>query len=168
MKVHSSLQSSYTSAFQTQSNSSSDDDTPFTLPDDTSDQQQQQSATAGSAATLASAGFSASLSSFWINAANDPTSTTGNGSAGGQSSQSIEDEFSDLASMSPAEKIRAQYLQQQGLTEDQFNQLPSDQQKAINDAIAAQIKQQLGDDSKNDQDAGDDSSGSAASAVSLG
>lgn len=166
MKVHSSLQSSYTSLFQATPNSGSDDDTPFSLPGDTTDDQQQQQQGSTGSASIASAGFSASLSSFWINQANDPTSTSAPGTDG-QSSQSIEDEFSDLASMSPAEKIRAQYLQQQGLTEDQFNQLPSDQQKAINDAIAAQIKQQLGDDSKNQQGA-DDTSDGAAAAVSLG
>jgi hypothetical protein len=64
--------------------------------------------------------------------------------------------------MSPADKIRAQYLEQQNLTEEQFAQLPSDQQKAINDQIADQIKQQFGGETG----ASDDDSDSAA--VSLG
>jgi DNA-binding helix-hairpin-helix protein with protein kinase domain len=159
MKVHSSLQSSYTSAFQSQSSSDSDDDTPFALPDDTSDQQQQQSSTP----SVASSGVPSSLSSFWINQADDPTAATANG---GQSSQSIEDQFKDLADMTPAEQIRAAYLKEQNLTEEQFSQLPSDQQKAINDAIAQQIKQKLGDDSKTDASS-TDASDSAASALAL-
>ncbi|TCR93261.1 hypothetical protein [Rhizobium sp. BK376] len=157
MKVHSSLQSSYTSIFQSQPSSGSDDDTPFSLPDDTSDQQQQQS----NAPSVASSGVPSSLSSFWINQADDPTAETANG---GQSSQSIADEFGDLANMTPAQKIRAQYLEEHNMTEDQFNALPSDQQKAINDAIAQEIKQKLGDDSKNDST---DTSDSAASALAL-
>jgi hypothetical protein len=34
------------------------------------------------------------------------------------------------------------------MTEDQFSQLSSDDQKAINDEIASQIKQKLGADGK--------------------
>ncbi|KAA0699894.1 hypothetical protein DTW90_11295 [Neorhizobium sp. P12A] len=159
MKVHSSLQSSYTSIFQSQPSSDSDDDTPFSLPDDTSDQQQQQS----NAPSVASSGVPSSLSSFWINQADDPASTDQPGTDG-PSSQSIADEFGDLANMTPAQKIRAQYLEEHNMTEDQFNALPSDQQKAINDAIAQEIKQKLGDDSKNDST---DTSDSAASALAL-
>jgi hypothetical protein len=66
--------------------------------------------------------------------------------------------------MSPSERIRSQYLEQQNLTEEQFSQLPSDQQKAINDQITAQIKQQLGGKSGET----DDDSDGGSSAVSLG
>jgi hypothetical protein len=50
--------------------------------------------------------------------------------------------------MTPAEKIRAEYLSAHNMTEDQFSQLSSDDQKAINDEIASQIKQKLGADGK--------------------
>jgi hypothetical protein len=165
MKVQNSLQSYYTNSFQGQSNSSADDDanSPFALPEDDG----KQKTSSNALPSVASSGVPASLSSFWINQANDPTSTTGNGSSGGLSSQAIEDEFKNMADMTPAEKIRAQYLEDHNLTEDQFNQLPSDQQKAITDAIAQQIKQQLGDDSKNKQAAASGESDSAAAALSI-
>lgn len=168
MKVQSSLQSLYTSSYQSSSNSNSDDDTQFTLPDDMDDASSNDS----SSTSVSSSGVPASISSFWINQANDPSYTgsddgsSSDGSSGSESSaQSIEDEFANLANMTPAEKIREEYLEEQHLTEDQFNQLPSDQQQAINDAIAQQIKQKLGDDSSNsDSDASD----SAASALTVG
>jgi hypothetical protein len=163
MKVHSSLQSSYTSIFQSQPSTDSDDTAQFLLPDDDGDSSSQQKTTAPS---ISSSGVPASISSFWINQSDNPDAATddGTGSSDDMSSQQILDEFKDLANMTPAEKIRAQYLQEHNLTEDQFNQLPSDQQKAINDAIAQEIKQKLGDDSN----AASDETDSAAAALTLG
>lgn len=64
----------------------------------------------------------------------------------GESSDDILDQFLALAQMTPAERIRAEYLKQHHVTEDRFGQLPSDQQDAMNKEIADQIKKQLGID----------------------
>jgi hypothetical protein len=79
-----------------------------------------------------------------------------------QPSQDILDEFTKWANMSPAEKIRAQYLEENNLTEDSLKALPSAEQKAINDQIAAEIKQKLGTD-ENDADKETDSASAALS-----
>ena len=67
--------------------------------------------------------------------------------------------------MTPAEKIRARYLEQHHLTEESLRALPADQQKAINDEIAKQVKQQLGIDNKSGGDS--DETDSAAAALSI-
>ncbi|MGA1801052.1 hypothetical protein [Rhizobium sp. HT1-10] len=164
MKVHSS-QSSYSAPLLSQSYSDSDDDTPFVLPDDEDSSQKK------AAPSISSAGISNSISSgFWLNqsggAGDSTASTSGTSSSNtAASDDDILSEFAKWANMSPAEKIRAQYLEQQNMTEEQFSQLPADQQKAINDQIADMIKQQLGDGKTGDAD-GDSDGGSTA--VSLG
>jgi hypothetical protein len=45
--------------------------------------------------------------------------------------------------MTPAERIRAQYLEAHGLTESSLSQLDPEIQKAIEDDIKQTIKQQL-------------------------
>lgn len=64
----------------------------------------------------------------------------------GGSSDDILSQFLALAQMTPAERIRADYLKEHHMTEDGFGQLPKDQQDAMNKEIADQIKKQLGID----------------------
>jgi hypothetical protein len=146
MKVHHALQSNFTSPLSKSNTGSNDDSTPFTLPDDDAEQK-------APAASVTSSGVPSSISSgFWLNQAGDTSSsTTDDVAATGDdatttdtSSDDLLAEFAKLASMTPAEKIRAQYLQDNNLTEDQFAQLSPDKQKEINDQIAAAIKQKLG------------------------
>jgi hypothetical protein len=55
--------------------------------------------------------------------------------------QSAEDKFLAFAKMSPADRMRAQMLAGMGLTEEQLKNMPSDQQKAIEQKIEQQLKQ---------------------------
>jgi hypothetical protein len=171
MKVHGS-HSSYTAPLLKQSSADSDDDTPFVLPDDQGSSQQKTTVPSVSTTSVAS-----SISSgFWLNqsgssstdatttaASTDSTDSTDDSSSGDLSDDDILSEFAKWANMTPADKIRAQYLEQQNLTEDQFSQLPTDQQNAINKEIADQIKQQLGGSETGATDEDGDSG-----AVSLG
>ncbi|MBO9097763.1 MULTISPECIES: hypothetical protein [unclassified Rhizobium] len=172
MKVHSS-QSSYSAPLLSQSYTDSDDDTPFVLPDD------EDSSEKKTAPSISSAGVANSISSFfWQSqsggsttdattaAAADGTDATDSGSAAGSDDDDdILSQFSRWADMTPADKIRSQYLEQQNMTEEQFSQLPADQQKAINDQIASQIKQQAG---ASMSATGEDESDGGSAAVSLG
>jgi hypothetical protein len=145
MKVHHALQSYYSSPLSKSDTGSNDDSTPFTLPDDDANQK-------ASAPSVTSSGVPSSISSgFWLNQAGstsssttDDVAATGDDVASDTSSDDLLAEFAKLASMTPAEKIRAQYLKDNNLTEDQFSQLSADKQKEINDQIAAEIKQKLG------------------------
>jgi hypothetical protein len=146
MKVHHALQSYYNSPLSKSDTGSNDDSTPFTLPNDDAEQK-------APASSVTSSGVPSSISSgFWLNqAGGTSSSTTGdvaatgdNAAAAATSSDDPLAEFAKLASMTPAEKIRAQYLKDNNLTEDQFAQLSGDAQKAINDQITAEIKQKLG------------------------
>lgn len=160
MKVHGSRSSIYSSLFQNQSGTDSDDSTPFTLPDEDSDQQTTTYPTATSTTTTSSTVSSIS-SAFWLNQASTSTDTASSNStdpaAEDAGTSSTEDtsaadllaEFAKLANMTPAEKIRDQYLKEHNLTEEQFAQLSPDEQKAINDQIADEIKQQLAAGQKN-------------------
>lgn len=174
MKVHHSTQSFFSSPVQSQQDTDSDDSTPFMLPDDSGNQQKQ-------APSVTSSGVPSSISSaFWLSQTGQTAPSTsdvdadqnsgaapsinGSDSSSDTSSLDILDEFAKLANMTPAEKIRAQYLEQHNLTEEQFSQLPADQQKAINDEIADQIKQQLGNNNQADNS---DETNSAAAALSI-
>lgn len=64
----------------------------------------------------------------------------------GGSSDDILDQFLALAQMTPAERIRAEYLKEHHMTEDGLSQLPTDQQDAMNKESADQIKKRLGID----------------------
>ena len=174
MKVHHSTQSLFSSPIKSQQDTDSDDSTPFMLPDD-SDEQQTQTP------SVTSSGVPSSISSgFWLNQTGQTAPSTsdvdadksdgaapsinGSDSSSDSSSQDIADEFSKWAHMTPAEKIRARYLEQHHLTEESLRALPADQQKAINDEIAKLVKQQLGIDSQ----AGDsDETDSAAAALTI-
>lgn len=174
MKVHHSTQSYFSAPIRSQQDTDSDDSTPFTLPGDSGEQETSQGP------SVTSSGVPSSISSgLWLSqigaassSASD-TSTDQDGSAAAgdgssmssteQSNQDILDEFAKWANMTPAEKIRAQNLDARGLTEDSFKSLSADDQKAINDQIADEIKQQLGAN-KGD---GDKEMDSAASALSI-
>lgn len=180
MKVHHSTQNYFTSPIRSQQDSDSDDSTPFTLPGGGG----QQNDEAQGPSIASSSGVPSSISSgFWLSqigatsssASDTDTDTdtdqddsatasdTSSTSSTAQSNQDILDEFAKLANMTPAEKIRAQYLDAHGLTEDSFKSLSADDQKAINDQIADEIKQKLGANNSNDNKETD----SAASALSL-
>ena len=175
MKVHSSTQNYFSTPIRSQQSSDGDDSTPFSLPGDSSDQQDDSQAP-----SISSSGVPSSISSgLWLSQFGDSSSSTSGSaddqsgasasssttSSSAQSDQDILDEFAKWANMTPAQKIRAQYLEAHGLTEDSFKSLSADQQKAINDQIADEIKQKLGAgnaDGDNDQE-----TDSAASALSM-
>jgi hypothetical protein len=154
MKVHHALQSYYSSPLSKSDTGSNDDSTPFSLPDDEAEQK-------AAAPSVTSSGIPSSISSaFWLNQsggassssassaaeATDDATASDDAAAADTSSEDLLAEFAKLASMTPAEKIRAQYLSAHHMTEDQFSQLSAADQKAINDEIAAEIKQKLGVD----------------------
>lgn len=55
----------------------------------------------------------------------------------------IED-FLKWAQMSPEERIRAQYLEEEGLTEEALQGLSAEERQAVEDEIAALIEEKLG------------------------
>ena len=178
MKVHHSTQNYFSTPIRSQQDSESDDSTPFTLPGGDSDQQEE-----AQGPSISSSGVPSSISSaFWLSQIGATSSSTSDSSTSStnedssdaasessstssteQSNQDILDEFAKWANMSPAEKIRAQYLDAHGLTEDSFKSLSADDQKAINDQIADEIKQKLGANNGDD----DKETDGAASALSL-
>lgn len=178
MKVHHSTQNYFSTPIRSKQDSSADDSTPFGLPGGSGNGGTQQDGSQGP--SIASSGVPSSISSgLWLNqvaaAASDGStggddSTTASASASTASSkksnQDILDEFSKWANMTPAQKIRAQYLESHGLTEESFRALSADDQKAINDQIAEQIKQKLGVGNI-DANGKDKQTDSATSALSL-
>lgn len=54
------------------------------------------------------------------------------------------EEFSKWADMTPAERIRAQYLEDRGMTEASLESLPEDEREAIEAAIRDLLERQLG------------------------
>jgi hypothetical protein len=57
-------------------------------------------------------------------------------------------EFRELNSQSPAERIREDYLESHGMTEEDLAALSDEERQAIEDEIQQLIKQQLGFDEK--------------------
>ncbi|WP_245456131.1 hypothetical protein [Rhizobium leguminosarum] len=53
------------------------------------------------------------------------------------------DEFSKWGNMTPAEYIRARYLEQHDLTEADLAAMPADQRAAIEKEVADQIKREM-------------------------
>lgn len=175
MRIHHSTQSLFSNPIMSQQDAGSDDSTPFTLPGDDSNDGDE-----AASPSITSSGIPSSISAgFWINQAGDSSTSSDSGanqsggtapsingskSSGDSSSQDILDEFAKWANMTPAQKIRAHYLEEHHLTEESFSKLPADEQKAINDQIADEIKRTLGVDDKGD---GSDDSDGAASALSV-
>ncbi|MGN6777135.1 hypothetical protein [Rhizobium sp.] len=178
MKVHSSTQNYFSTPIRSSQSSDGDDSTPFSLPDD-SDGQQDDS----QGPSIASSGVPSSISSgLWLSQFGSDSSSTSDGgsdqnsataadgsssaSSSGQSDQDILEEFAKWANMTPSQKIRAQYLEAHGLTEDSFKSLPADEQNAINDQIADEIKQKLGvGNADNDSDQETDGAAAALALV---
>ncbi|MBB6483126.1 hypothetical protein [Rhizobium lusitanum] len=179
MKVHGSTQNYFSAPIRSnQQDADSDDSTPFSLPDDGEQQDKSQGPSIAS-----SSGIPSSISSaFWLSQIGATSTSAADGSgaeddgssaidgssktaSSKKSNQDILDEFSKWANMTPAQKIRAQYLEAHGLTEESFSQLSAEDQKAITDQIAAEIKQKLGV-GNTDGDSEKEADG-AASALSL-
>ncbi|NTJ63651.1 hypothetical protein G6M50_37510 [Agrobacterium rhizogenes] len=177
MKVHSGTQNYFSTPIRSSQSSDGDDSTPFSLPGDSSGQQDDSQGP-----SISSSGVPSSISSgLWLSQfgsassstsdeSSDQNSATASGgsssaSSSEQSDQDILDEFAKWANMTPAQKIRAQYLQAHGLTEDSFKSLSADDQKAINDQIADEIKQKLG--AGNADGDSDQETDSAAAALAL-
>ena len=160
MKVHHGTHNYFSAPIRSKQDQNSDDSSPFSLPDDGEQQDDSQGP------SISTSGVPSSISSgFWLSQIGGTSSSgTGDGQDGSaaagssstsstkQSNQDILDEFAKWAKMTPAQKIRAQYLQAHGLTEESFNALSTDDQKAINDQIAAEIKQKLGAGNNKDDD----------------
>lgn len=53
-------------------------------------------------------------------------------------------EFMEDSAKTPAERIRDQYLEDHGLTEEMLAEMPEEDRKAVEDEIAALIKRQYG------------------------
>lgn len=81
------------------------------------------------------------------NAAPTGPSGGGNGKDGGSSSLasngSAVDEFLKFARMSPAEQVRAMYLEEQGMTEDSLKALPPEERTRIENEIANRIEHEV-------------------------
>ncbi|UXD85994.1 hypothetical protein [Thalassolituus hydrocarboniclasticus] len=60
------------------------------------------------------------------------------------SEKSAVQEFRDYMAMSDAEKMRAAVLKEMGLTEEEFEQLPPEEQLAIEQKIIERLKQETG------------------------
>lgn len=60
------------------------------------------------------------------------------------SEKSAAQEFRDYMAMSDAEKMRAAVLKEMGLTEEEFEQLPPEEQLAIEQKIVERLKQETG------------------------
>jgi hypothetical protein len=56
----------------------------------------------------------------------------------------LADEFSDIANRTAAEQIRAQYLEERGMTEESLAAAPADVREQIEKEIAEEIKKKLG------------------------
>lgn len=163
MNILNSTQSLFTTTRQHRPGTS-DGAASFLLPD--SDDGSQ-------APSIGSTDLASSIASgFWLNKENDPSgasdgtkSASGDGTSSALSGEALLAEFARLANMTPAEKIRARYLEAHHMTEEQFSQLPADQQKAISDEIAKEIKETLGvGNSKEDKKTSD----GAQAALALG
>ncbi|MDK1375615.1 MULTISPECIES: hypothetical protein [unclassified Sinorhizobium] len=95
--------------------------------------------------TIAPASPSASLSgALWMSLAKEETaasSITGDLSSFGST---VADEFLEWSKMSFAEKIRAQYLEAHGLTEESLEAMPSEERAAIEEEIRRAVAESLG------------------------
>ncbi|WP_331373696.1 hypothetical protein [Sinorhizobium chiapasense] len=95
--------------------------------------------------TIAPASPSASLSgALWLSLAQGETaasSITGDLSSSGST---VADEFLEWSKMSFAEKIRAQYLEAHGLTEESLEAMPAEDREAIEEEIRKAVAESLG------------------------
>ncbi len=104
-----------------------------------------------SGASLAPSTTPTSISStMWALQATDESQTmSGTEDETKTRNAALASEFSDLANMSLAERIRKQVLDSLGLTEDSLNAMPAEERAAIEKQIAEEVKRQLtGNDDK--------------------
>ena len=62
--------------------------------------------------------------------------------------KSAKEEFLDFANMSPAEKYRAMFLAEMGLTEEDLAKMPQKERREIEDLLRERIKAKLKEDSE--------------------
>lgn len=68
--------------------------------------------------------------------------------AAGKAQSSPEDEFLNFAKMSPADRMRAQFLAAHGLTEDDLKNMDPKERQKIEDQIREEIEQALKKDTE--------------------
>lgn len=124
---------------------------------------------AGAGLDTGSSASSALSNLLWLNQASDettdkarPDSLFGETDTDTESSSELLDEISRWAKMSLGEKIRAQYLESRGLSEEDLNAMSADERKIIEDEIRRAILQQTGIDGVAKTAAGDDSAAASA------
>lgn len=108
-------------------------------------QQAQSSATAAVSAPSSSASSASTppaVTSSVPEATNVQASPATEAETGTKSS--AVQEFRDYMAMSDAEKMRAAVLKEMGLTEEEFEQLPPEEQLAIEQKIVERLKQETG------------------------
>ncbi|MCA1441562.1 hypothetical protein I6F07_15310 [Ensifer sp. IC4062] len=95
--------------------------------------------------TIAPASPSVSLSSaLWQSLAEVETAAPSITEGKSPFGSSVADEFLEWSGMSLAEKIRAQYLEAHGLTEESLEAMPPEERAAIEDEIRKAIAESLG------------------------
>ncbi|MCZ4089941.1 hypothetical protein [Sinorhizobium psoraleae] len=95
--------------------------------------------------TIAPASPSASLSSaLWLSLATDETAASSITEGKSPFGSSVADEFLEWSKKSLAEKIRAQYLEAHGLTEESLEAMPSEERAAIEEEIRKAVAESLG------------------------
>ena len=99
-------------------------------------QQQAQPATESVRAVTATSPVAA--------AAQKPATSASVAEPEASSEKSAVQEFRDYMAMSDAEKMRAAVLKEMGLTEEEFEQLPPEEQLAIEQKIVERLKQETG------------------------
>ena len=143
MKIGSSLYS--VSALSYQSNTSplpeqGDDETPRRnrrLSDDTQ---------LTGAQTVAAPALSQALWDLTASASDDEPALSADAAKQTQARDDLFDDLHKWATMSIAEKIRAQYLQNKGLSESDLAAMPPEERQAIEDEIRKAVMQALGAD----------------------
>ncbi|MDK1488905.1 hypothetical protein QN219_02370 [Sinorhizobium sp. 7-81] len=95
--------------------------------------------------TIAPASPSVSLSSaLWQSLAEDETAASSITEGKSPFGSSVADEFLEWSKMSFAEKIRAQYLEAHGLTEESLRAMPPEGREAIEEEIRKAVAESLG------------------------
>jgi hypothetical protein len=87
---------------------------------------------------------------LWALESGDSASAT-TGAAGDDTVEDVAAEFSALAHMTLADRIRAQYLEDNDLTEDSLKSMSADDRSAIEDEIRKAVEKALGVDQTKDK-----------------
>ncbi|EJL55848.1 hypothetical protein PMI09_02014 [Rhizobium sp. CF122] len=96
-------------------------------------------------------------STMWALQSSGTTSMDGTEDPAKARHEAVASEFTDLANMTPAERIRAQILERLGLTEDDLKAMPPEEREAIEKQISDELKRQLtGDDDSKEKSSVDD------------